>query len=593
MPRPRRRSGGRTTPKGTPTHQRVRADRAPSGEELLLRDAEWTLGESADEIDSLASTVAVLVAPDADGGRPVFDPSRLLRACERAGDRSGMLVARAIQLFGPAHVRDAATRVYETLHASVRPEDRQRIEAMGRVEPIEAFALTDAHHNATALYLRARRPSGDKVSVRVLCESGFRGAGTVFGYRASAARDRDRAAQDPEMIVEDVAMADARVWFDHAVAARDEDFVPDPDDMDEQLAIEHRAIVTHYFHQCPEGGELPVRARPTDVDEVPGLVAEFVASPFAEGLEDAPAIAAALAEFGLAVSGRPLWWSPMVAEIFAQYAGEVFEPGAMRSMAPTIKAWASWAAERLGKTAAATSETQRAVDRFATSRATVEPHDNLLVLPGLEPDRVGAEDDDDWLMAAWARHEAQVAEFVQSSLAGLRGVAPPAVEGLAGVIREGVAAQEWPYSTLAALSRATARRLSDLADADVVLWAASVMLDPDPDLDDLAGDGNGELLDPLAVSGSMDPIDWATVTVALSRAGPGTPCTPEALVAIMEELRQDPLDDADELELCFETNLPLWRAAGVTDADDRLTEVGTWALPRAVCRALGTEFDEA
>ena len=524
----------------------------------------------------------------------MFDPSRLLRACERAGDRSGMLVARAIQLLGPAHVRDAATRVCETLQASVLPEDRQRIEAMGRVEPIEAFALADAHHNATALYLRARRPTGEEITVRVFCESGFRGAATVFGYGASAVRDRDRAAEDPGMIVEDVSTADARVWFDHAVAERDEDFVPDPDDMDDQLAIEHRAIVTHYFHQCPEGGELPARARPSHVNEVPGLVAEFVASPFAEGLEDARAIAETLAEFGMAVSGRPLWWSPMVAEIFAQYAGEVLEPGAMRSMAPTIKAWASWAAERLGKTAAATSETQRAIDRFATSRVRVEQHDNLLVLPGLDPDGVGDEDDD-WLIAAWARHDAQVAEFVQSNLAGFRGGAPPALEGLAETIRTGVAAQEWPYSILAALSRATSRRLSHLADADVVLWAASVMLDPDPDLDDLAGDGDGddELLDPLAVAGSMDPIDWATVTVALGRAGPGTPCTPEALVALMEELRQNPLDEADEVERCFETNLPLWRAAGVTDADDRLTEVGAWALPRAVCRALGTEFDEA
>lgn len=592
MPRPQRRSGGRTTPKGTRPRQRARADRDPSSEELLLRDADWTLDQSPDEIDSFVSTVAILVAPDDDRGRPVFEPVRLLRACEHAGDRSGLLVAKAVELLGPVHVRGAATQVIETLRASVPPEDRERIEAIGRVEPFEAFALTDGHHDATALYLRARRPSGEEVTVRVSCEAGFRGAATVFGYRAAALQDRDRATQDPRMIVEEVSTADVRVWFDHAVAARDEDFFPDPDDMDEQLAIEHRPIVTHYFHQCPEGGRLPARARPTGADEVPALVAEFVASPFATGLDDAFAIAQALAEFGLAVSGRPLWWSPMVAEIFAQYAGEVFGPGAMRSMAPTIEAWASWAGERLGKTSAAIDETRRAIDRFSTSRDRVE-HDDLLVLPGLELAGIEDDEDEDWLIAAWTKHAAHVAEFVKDGLAELQGAAPPTLEGLAESIRDGVAAQGWPYSALAAMSRATSRRLTDLADAEVVLWAASVMLDPDPDLDDLAGDVEDELLDLLALAGSLDPIDWATVTVALGRAGPGAPCTPEALLGLMEELRQDPTDDADVLESCFEASLPLWRAAGVTDADDRLTEVGAWAVPRAMCRALGTEFDEA
>ena len=34
-----------------------------------------------------------------------------------------------------------------------------------------------------------------------------------------------------------------------------------------------------------------------------------------------------------------------------------------------------------------------------------------------------------------------------------------------------------------------------------------------------------------------------------------------------------------------------WRGLGLIDRDDRLTEVGTWVLPRALARAWGVDFD--
>lgn len=547
-----------------------------------------------DEVDSFAAVIAVLVAPDHELQRPVFDPRRLLRDCRRSGERSGLLVAKAIELFGPVGVRDEAERVVAMLEEAVTPEERELVGAMGRVEPVEAIAMTDAHHDATALHLRARRPSGEEIGVRVICEAGFRGAATAFGYGFPLSAALDHAGRETGMIVEEVSLADARVWFEHALHQRDVDFEPDPDDEDEAIAAEHRAIVAHYFRQCPEGGRLPARARLATADDVPALVAEFVASPFSEGLDE-PAIAAEqLAAFGMSASGRPLWWSPIVAEIFAHYAPQVFGPEAMTSLAPAAKAWTSWAGERLGKTPQAISETRRAIDTHAAARS--RPRDERLVLPGLEPAAGSYDEDegDDWLLEAWTRHESRVADFVRNSLETQRGVTPPELSGLADAIRRGVAADEWPYSTLAALSQAIGRRLSELTDTDVVLWAASVMMDPDPQFDDPqpeADDIDAELLNPLTIAGAMDPIDWATVIVGLSRAGPGASCDPEALAEIIAELSDEADDDIELLETFFEMNRSLWRAAGVTDADDNLTEVGAWALPRGLSRTLGVEFD--
>ena len=558
-----------------------------------MQDAEWALEQGLDEVDSFASTIAVLVERDDELGRPVFDPYRLLRACELAGDRSAMLVARAIEVLGPTHVRGRAARVVGAIEASVPDADGALVNSMGRVDPVEAFSMADGHHNATALYLRAFRPSGEEIAVRAFCEAAFRGAATEFGFDANAKRDRDRAGRDSEMTVKEVSLADARAWFDEAVAMRIEEFHPDPDDEDERLATEHWPIVAHYFNQCPQGGELPEHSRLTTDEEIPVLVAEFVASRFARGLDDVAGAAEDLAEFGMIMSGRPLWWSPLVAELFAQYAEPVLGPDAMQSMAPAIQAWVSWSGERLGKTPQSISETREAIDAHATQHDERRHGDNVLVLPGLDPagDSHGEDEETDWLIEAWTKHESRVVDFVLDSLDEHRGAEPPELEGLAGTIRDGVTAEEWPFSMLAALSRSTADRLSELSDADVVLWATSVMIDPDPDLDDLQLESDDADAHPLAVAGMMDPIDWATVAVGLVRAGAGASCEPEALIDVMVELSQEADDDAEMLAMFFEVNRPLWRAAGVTNADDALTAVGVWALPRAFCRALGTEFD--
>jgi hypothetical protein len=263
-------------------------------------------------------------------------------------------------------------------------------------------------------------------------------------------------------------------------------------------------------------------------------------------------------------------------------------------LAPVAKAWARWAGQRLTKSPATIAETVTAIDtNLRRAISPTQPAANVLTLPGLEP-IVDEPIDEDWLLRAWTKHETRVADLVRDSLDSHRRAAtPPTVVDTANAIRHGVAEQVWPHRILSHLRAITATRLAAMTDTDVVIWAASAMIDPDPMLDpfDDNTETTDEFADPVALSGVMDPIDWAQLVIALSRLGPGTSCEPAELADIMAEADGTSDDDAELIEALFEANRPLWRAAGICDSDDHLTPLGVWALPRALCRALGTEFD--
>jgi hypothetical protein len=350
--------------------------------------------------------------------------------------------------------------------------------------------------------------------------------------------------------------------------------------------------VVHYFRQCPDGGTLPPRAQLTDPSEVPALVDRFLSSTHAAGLDGAGVVAPRLAQFGMEVSGRPLWWSPTVANVLGQYAPQVFGDEILRDLIPVTKAWASWAGRQLDKSESSISETLDAIDRHLSPSPPASS--NVLTLPGLQP--TGHTDDheqEDWLVEAWARHEAKVGDLVRDSLETHRRTdPPPTVTNVAATIREGVATHQWPYDTLAELGGEAAERLDQMDDHDVVLWAASVMIDPDPILDSIDPDDIEALAHPVALAGVMDPIDWAQLIISLVKRGAGTSCRPTDLTQMVIGWSDDPSgDDPDLLDQFFEANRPLWQAAGMTDTGGHLTALGTWALPRALCQALGVNFD--
>jgi hypothetical protein len=134
--------------------------------------------------------------------------------------------------------------------------------------------------------------------------------------------------------------------------------------------------------------------------------------------------------------------------------------------------------------------------------------------------------------------------------------------------------------------------------------------------DDLPGDGAGLIVSTVAATISpqeatgldaeeesllltLEHADWLGAIVELVRAGPGASGRPGDLVAAIHRCPEveigpdvDPDDDA-LTEAGFELVTTAWLALGVLDERDRLTPLGAWALPRALARAWGADFDAA
>jgi hypothetical protein len=94
---------------------------------------------------------------------------------------------------------------------------------------------------------------------------------------------------------------------------------------------------------------------------------------------------------------------------------------------------------------------------------------------------------------------------------------------------------------------------------------------------------------------TLDHADFAGAVLGAARAGVGSPAGSEELVAHAQECPDiegelDP-DDVEVIEAGFELIVPLWRVIGAIDADDRLTELGRWGLPRALAWAWDGDFD--
>lgn len=81
------------------------------------------------------------------------------------------------------------------------------------------------------------------------------------------------------------------------------------------------------------------------------------------------------------------------------------------------------------------------------------------------------------------------------------------------------------------------------------------------------------------------------------REGAGCEASGEALADAVSHCPEVPLeadlDIGEELHLEAAVSIAVlaWLALGLIDRDERLTPLGAWALPRALARAWGGEFD--
>lgn len=388
MARPKK-TGGRVTPPQN-------AERAPQIDlgalaDRVVADAGRSLetGKPGD-LETYVSLVAALTgAPYA--GEVIVPGSHVLQACERSGDINGFLAASAIERFGPPALRAPAAAVTDRL-ASAAGADAERLASIGAATPVRALGLTEPHHNGHLLVLEAERPDGTKVAAQVTIETSLRGAAVEFAHDIDAEMVFGAAADEPSLIAEELSPADARAWFEHALAIRAEQFQINPDDDDDLASEEVLTIVRHLFEQCPAGGTVPGRVQlPTDA-EIAQMIVDFRASPAAAELVaamDAEALADLdqhidhIVDFGRGVSGRPEWWSPITVQLFQQFADHVF-PDQVEAVRPVVTAWAIWAGDTVNKDEMTIAETVLAIERLLVPADAGGAEDGLTL-----PDRSG------------------------------------------------------------------------------------------------------------------------------------------------------------------------------------------------------------
>jgi hypothetical protein len=229
----------------------------------------------------------------------------------------------------------------------------------------------------------------------------------------------------------------------------------------------------------------------------------------------------------------------------------------------------------------------------------------VIAFPGgqrwADPDPAAGDDfgddlHDDWddaaMIAEFVAEQRMAASAVRDALSNLVGAAPPAEQLAASA--SGLRALLGRRTKVGKALRAGAgfKRLP-ADDTELVVRAAGALIamidDPGLPVHDQAA-----LL--TLESGNLAPM-----VVAAARMGPGTivdaawcVTTVRLAGALMpgelDDAELEP-DDAAYLETAFALLLPGWRACGLLDDGDRLTELGAWAMPRLLTWAWGVDFD--
>jgi hypothetical protein len=210
-----------------------------------------------------------------------------------------------------------------------------------------------------------------------------------------------------------------------------------------------------------------------------------------------------------------------------------------------------------------------------------------------EPDDLDIEFDEEledrWL-AEWDEAEREAVKVLSSALRAYRAQAPPAGQlrdaavAVRSRLREGGHPLEWV--------RQAAGLLPDPApedDAELLIRLAAATISP--------AEETGLEVEEEALLLSLENADWLGAIISVVRDGPGGDASPDALV---DGIRNCPelvlesdidVDEESHLEAAFWIVALPWQVLGVTDPDQRLTELGEWILPRALARAWGGDFD--
>jgi hypothetical protein len=183
--------------------------------------------------------------------------------------------------------------------------------------------------------------------------------------------------------------------------------------------------------------------------------------------------------------------------------------------------------------------------------------------------------------ATWSLLDRESVEALQRILADSRSVPAPASLGaVASHLR-----MDWVDEDGRALVAALLGEVdpAQLSDSGLLIVAAASVVDP-------VWSGKGDLdPDDLVAISSLDTADWLQIVVNGCKRGAGQYFMAEDFLDWIED--DVVTDDLEAVERGLAWLDTMWRSIGLIDDEDRLTEVGEWVLPRALCHAWGASFD--
>ncbi|HEY2938092.1 MAG TPA: hypothetical protein VGJ25_15925, partial [Gaiellaceae bacterium] len=209
--------------------------------------------------------------------------------------------------------------------------------------------------------------------------------------------------------------------------------------------------------------------------------------------------------------------------------------------------------------------------------------------PPNEPD-VDLDEDLEAFLEAWDVADREEAAILRGALDHLRGQLAPddALAAAAARLRDGLRERDHPFAWIRSAAGLETEPFPE-SDVELVLRCTAATISPREETG-LNPEEEATLL-------SLEHADWLGTIVSVVRRGPDVDASPEALVdgirtcpEVELETSLDP-DEEAHLETAFWILALPWHVLGITDRDQRLTELGAWILPRALARAWGSDFD--
>jgi hypothetical protein len=184
-------------------------------------------------------------------------------------------------------------------------------------------------------------------------------------------------------------------------------------------------------------------------------------------------------------------------------------------------------------------------------------------------------------VATWSMLDHESVGALQRILADCRSLpAPTSLTSVASALRAAWRDQENPAPVAALLGEVDPAQLSD---SGLLILAAASVVDPT-----WSGEGDIDPDDLVAIS-ALDTADWLQIVVNGAKRGAGQYFMAEDFLDWIED--DVVTDDLEAVERGLAWLDSIWRSIGLIDDEDRLTDVGEWVLPRALCHAWGASFD--